>query len=476
MVTAESGETTQNERPRYAMIAVLAWASGLVATLFNLVIPLIPVLPHELDTSASNVSWVATAFFLAGAVANPVAGRLADMYGNRLMFLACTWLLILGSVVCALAPSLTVLLAGRVLQGLSLPLMSISLSIMRQTMPIRRLPLAVGAASAAMGVGNGIGLVGGGFLIDTFSWHAVFWATVVVTLPVAVLTPFVVPADRAAERVPLDWLGSAGLVMILVCLLLPLSKMAEWGASWQSLSLLAAAVLGIPWWARGRLRSTSPVVDLRSLRSRAITATHVLAMSAGFCGFMCFIVTTHTLQVPRPDGFGMSLTEAGLFMTPASLSFLVVGPMTSLMILRLSMRRTLVIGEAVTALGALTMVVAGAQLPALMAGSFIVFIGNGILLSSLPVATAAYSAPSEIGSTNGVNALARTTGLAFASGVFALVVGLLAATDVGGVLGWSQLIAATIAVCVGVLALVMIPRRPAPPPIDTRIVAPPPGQ
>ena len=68
-------------------------------------------------------------------------------------------------------------------------------------------------------------------------------------------------------------------------------------------------------------------------------------------------------------------------------------------------------GEAVTALGALTMVVAGAQLPALMAGSFIVFIGNGILLSSLPVATAAYSAPSEIGSTNGVNALARNRGL-----------------------------------------------------------------
>ncbi|KAA1394281.1 MFS transporter [Aeromicrobium ginsengisoli] len=142
------------DRPRHALVAAPASASLLVCMIFNVVIPLIPVLPGELGTSPSSTSWVATGFFLTGAVANPVAGRLADMFGNRRVFVICIWLLIVGSVVCALAPNLAVLLVGRVLHGMSLPMMSISLSIMRHQLVIRRLPAAVGWATAAMGIGS----------------------------------------------------------------------------------------------------------------------------------------------------------------------------------------------------------------------------------------------------------------------------------------------------------------------------------
>ncbi|MET0954069.1 MAG: MFS transporter [Aeromicrobium sp.] len=236
--------------------------------------------------------------------------------------------------------------------------------------------------------------------------------------------------------------------------------MGDWGVTPVTVGLLAAGIALTPVWARGRLRRDDPIVDLASLRRRTTAATHLTAVAAGFTGFMCFVVTSHALQADEPHGFGLSLTEAGVFMTPASMSFLLIGPVTSQLILRLGMRRTLMIGGTITAAGAIGIALDGTSLPALFVFSFVVFIGNGTLMSSLPVATAAYSDPQDIGSTNGVNALARTTGIAFASGVFALVVGSLATDAVAGVLAWTEGLSAVVAASIVGMCAITIPRRP----------------
>ena len=91
-----------------AIVVVLAFAGITAALMQTLVIPLIGELPQLLDTTASNASWVITATLLAAAVATPVSGRLADLFGKRRIMLVCGTLLVLGSVVCALAPSVDV--------------------------------------------------------------------------------------------------------------------------------------------------------------------------------------------------------------------------------------------------------------------------------------------------------------------------------------------------------------------------------
>lgn len=444
---------------RPALLLVLSSASFLISLLFNLVIPLIVVLPAALDVSAASATWVATGFFLVGAVANPVGGRLADLYGRRRILVVCLWLLVAGSVVSALAPTLPVLLAGRALQALSMPMMSVSLSILRQELPLRHLPSAVGWTAAAMGVGNGLGLVAGGYLIDTFSWHAVFWATAVVALPVALLAPFVVPASPGGTRQSLDLPGVLGLVVILVGVLLPLSKIADWGLPWTSVLMLAVSLAWSPWWVRGRARRPDPVVDVRTFRNGAIAATHLVAMAAGFAGFTGFVVTSHVLQSTARHGFDMSLTAAGLCLTPASMSFLVVGPLTSKMIVRFSMRNTLVLGGVVTATGAAAMAAGSSVLAVLLIASFLVLVGNGILMSALPVATGAYAPSRDIASVNGVNALARTTGIAVASALFALVVGLAGTEHLRQVAVWCELPAVAAGLGVVALAVLVIPRR-----------------
>lgn len=83
----------------------------------TLIVPLIPMLPSMLDTSATNASWAVTITMAVGAVATPIAGRLADMFGKRRILLVSTGAVGVGSLVCAVAPGLHIFLTGRALQG-----------------------------------------------------------------------------------------------------------------------------------------------------------------------------------------------------------------------------------------------------------------------------------------------------------------------------------------------------------------------
>src|SRR6266568_2759421 len=102
-----------------AVVAVLALAGIVVSLMQTLVIPIVPELPKLLKASASNTVWAVTATLLAAAVATPVVGRLGDMFGKRRMLLASLVLLVAGSVVCGLSDTLTPMIIGRTLQGLS---------------------------------------------------------------------------------------------------------------------------------------------------------------------------------------------------------------------------------------------------------------------------------------------------------------------------------------------------------------------
>jgi MFS family permease len=444
------------------LVPVLAYASLLVAMLFNLVIPLIPILPDRLDTTPSSATWVATAFFITGAVSYAGMGRLADMYGTRRVFFLCTLLLIVGSVVCALAGDLAPLLVGRVLQGASLPVLSISLSILREQVSPAALPAAAGLIAAGLGAGNALGLVGGGFLLDRFSWTSVFWATALMTLPLCVAALLVIPPDRPRPRQRLDLVGTVGLTAMLVCVLLPLSKLAEWGPSVPVVVLPLLALALLPGWVRGRLRTPDPVIDLRALRRPPLLATHLAAAAAGYGGFMAFIVTTNALQNDGPEGFGLTLTQAGLCMAGATTSFLVTGPLTGRLLRWVGLRWTYVAAGVLSGAGAAGMAGLVPSVPRLIVLALVIFVGNAMFISALPVGTAEYADASATGSANGVNALCRTVGLAFASGVFALVSGALPADAVDDVLVWGQVSAVVVAVLVVALCAWAVP-SPKPP-------------
>ncbi|GAA3048432.1 hypothetical protein GCM10010528_29550 [Gordonia defluvii] len=115
----------------------------------TIIVPLIPRLPEYLHTSNDNAAWALTATLLTGAVSTPIAGRLGDMYGKRLILAVTLTAVVIGSVVCALAESLVPFLIGRGLQGLGMGAIALGISILRDALPPNRLGGAVAAMSAS---------------------------------------------------------------------------------------------------------------------------------------------------------------------------------------------------------------------------------------------------------------------------------------------------------------------------------------
>src|SRR6476646_2411447 len=136
-----------------------------------MVIPVLPILPRELDSSPANVSWLITSSLVAGAVGAPVFGRLGDMYGKRRSLLVALALMVLGSALGAIPAGLTLLLVARVLQGLSLGAIPLGISLMRDELPADRVGSGVGLMSATLSIGAAIGLPLSGFVADHASWR-----------------------------------------------------------------------------------------------------------------------------------------------------------------------------------------------------------------------------------------------------------------------------------------------------------------
>ena len=154
-----------NRRPTLTF-AVLALAGVSYALLQSLVAPALPNIQHALHTSESSVSWVLTSYLLSASVATPLLGRLGDMYGKERMLMIALALLSAGTLVSALATSLTVMLVGRVVQGAAGGIFPLAFGIIRDEFPRERVAGGVGMMSALLGVGGGAGVVLAGPIVD----------------------------------------------------------------------------------------------------------------------------------------------------------------------------------------------------------------------------------------------------------------------------------------------------------------------
>lgn len=153
---------------------VLGFSSLCAALMQSLVIPLQPELPQLLDTPASNAAWVVTATLLAGGVAMPVAGRLADIYGRKPILVASAVIMLAGSIICALYSTIGPVLIGRILQGFAMGYIPVAISFVREVTPPAMRNSAVAGISATLGVGGALGLPIAAWIAQAFDWHMLF--------------------------------------------------------------------------------------------------------------------------------------------------------------------------------------------------------------------------------------------------------------------------------------------------------------
>ncbi|HEY1891825.1 MAG TPA: DHA2 family efflux MFS transporter permease subunit [Steroidobacteraceae bacterium] len=194
--------------PRLILIASVL-ASSLAFVDGSVVNVALPAIGRALSADASALQWTVNAYLLPLSAMLLLGGAAGDRFGRRRLLIWGTILFALSSVVCALAPHLSLLLAARFLQGVgSAMLMPNSLAILGQTFTDERKGRAVGIWAAASAIAGALGPVLGGWLVDLGSWRAIFLINVPIAAVAIVLALRYIPADRAGRREPLDVSGA----------------------------------------------------------------------------------------------------------------------------------------------------------------------------------------------------------------------------------------------------------------------------
>ncbi|MER7721676.1 MFS transporter [Streptomyces flaveolus] len=407
-----------------AVVAVLALAGIVVSLMQTLVIPIVPELPKLLDAPASDAAWAVTATLLAAAVATPVVGRLGDMAGKRRMLLFSLVLLIAGSVVCGLSDSLVPMVVGRAMQGLSAAVIPLGISIMRDELPAERLAGATALMSASLGVGGALGLPAAALIADNLDWHMLFWTSGALGAVALVLVSALVPESAVRTGGRFDVLGGIGMAAGLVCLLLAISKGADWGwTSGLTLGLFAAAVLILLVWGRWELRTPQPLVDLRTTARRQVLFTNLASIAVGFSMFAMSLVLPQLLQLPEATGYGLgrSLLTAGLVMAPSGLVMMAFAPVSAKVSQARGPKVTLMIGALIVAAGYGLNIALMSEVWHLVLVSCVIGAGIGFTYGAMPALIMGAVPASETAAANSLNTLMRSIGTSVASAIAGVI-------------------------------------------------------
>ncbi|MGK3201567.1 MFS transporter [Amycolatopsis sp. MEPSY49] len=406
------------------VVGVLALAGITVSLMQTLVIPLIPALPGLLHASAADATWAITATLLAGAVATPTMGRLGDMYGKRRMLLVSLGALVAGSAIGALSDTLVPMVIGRTLQGLAAGVIPLGISIMRDELPAERLGSATALMSASLGVGGALGLPAAALLAENADWHVLFWTAAGLGLVVTALVVALVPESPVRTGGRFDVLGAAGLSVALVCLLLAISKGADWGwGSAATLGLFGAAVVVLLLWGRWELRTPRPLVDLRTSARRQVLLTNIASAVFGFAMFAMSLVLPQLLQLPAATGYGLgkSMLVVGLVMAPSGLVMMALAPVSARITATRGPKTTLMLGAVVVAAGYALGIVLMSATWHLVLVSCVIGAGIGLAYGAMPSLVMGAVPVSETAAANSLNTLMRSIGTSVSSATAGLV-------------------------------------------------------
>jgi EmrB/QacA subfamily drug resistance transporter len=398
---------------------------GLDVTAVNVALPAIG---DQLDAELSWLQWSVSAYTVVMASLLLFAGSAADRFGRRRTLTIGLSVFTAASVLCSLAPTIELLVAARVLQGVGASMLNpVAMSIITNTFTDpRERAQAVGVWGAVFGASMALGPIFGGVLVSSAGWEWIFLINVPLGLTAIALLHRFVPESKAPTPRRFDPVGQALVVVLLASVTYGIIEAPS--AGWTSPSILAAfAATGISLVSLllYEPRRQDPLIDLRFFRSIPFSSSIALAVAAfaSFGGFL--FLNTLYLQDVRD----VSPIEAGLAIVPIALMTVVFSPVSGRMVGRGGPRKPLMIAGLSLFLGSCMLVELGPTTPfAWLVAAYVVF-GIGIGFVNAPITNAAVSGMPAAQA--GVAAAVATTSRQFGQAIGVALVGAIAASGAG---------------------------------------------
>jgi EmrB/QacA subfamily drug resistance transporter len=426
--TSESG--THHDagiRPRGSTLLVVFLSLGGLsfAVLQSMVAPALSTIAVDLKVSTSDVAWVLTAYLLSASVLTPILGRLGDMMGKRRILIIVLSVLLVGTVLSALAPSLGLLIVGRVLQGAAGAVLPLSIGIVRDELPRNRVGVTIGILSAIFGVGAGVGIVLAGPIVQNLNWHWLFWFPGIIV--VIALLGAIFGMSESPVKTPgrLDLIGALVLSVSLVAILLAISNGQGWHwGDWKTVSLLILGGVALVGFVLVELRVKEPLVDVRLFKIRGVWTANVVSLAFGFGMFGVFVLIPTLLQLPTVlgYGFGKTVSQAGLLLLPTVGGMIVFGPIAGILVRRVGPKIPMLLGGLFVTAAFILAAISHAQLWQLIVSEVFVGAGIGLALASMSNAIIEAVPATQTGEAISVNTIFRTIGSAVGTAVVASVI------------------------------------------------------
>lgn len=409
-----------------------------------------PTLQRQFGISLGAVTWIGLSYLLTVVSTLVVLGRISDMAGRKLIYVYGFVVFVVGSLLCGTAPTLTVLLASRVLQAVGGAMIQAnSVAIVVLSLPPEKRTKGLGFQAAAQAMGLALGPTIGGVLVGLLSWRWLFLVNIpvgLIALPASML--FIPRSRHLAERRPLDWPGS-GLLALAVVSLLGAFSFAE-ALGWTAALVLVGFAVGLVAGAaflRHERRTPDPLIAPAMLSDRRI-GLGLAAASVGYFALFAFLLVV-PFEVER--GLGRGPAYAGLVLLALPLAVGITAPLSGRAARLLGHRRTAALACIVVAVGSGLCALGSSEVGLLVAGLAVAGLGLGFFntVNNASVMEAIPPQQSAVGSglLNTTRGLGTSSGLAIGGAIFAAAGG--AATGAGAVRGAFEVTAMVI----GLLAL-----------------------
>ena len=323
-------ETTRRRVNVGALMTALLAACVAFQLNASMLSPALVTIEEELNTTSAAVGLSQTAFFTAAALFSLFLPRLGDIIGRKKVLAGMLVVLTIGSVVAALAPSIEVLFIARLIQGVSGPVVPLTLIMLRVEITDAKLyGTLMGVITAVNGGIAGVDAIAGGYLAQNHGFASVFWVMAAVGAVAAALLFFLAPESTAEKKEKMDWVGVVPLVISVGTLLTAFNEAGKLGAAnWPLvIGLIVIAVIAFVVFWKVENRTEQPLVATHLLKQRstwALLLTTLLTMTGVFAVMNGIIPA---LAQDGAVGFGMGAEESAWWtLTPYAIAGLVLGP------------------------------------------------------------------------------------------------------------------------------------------------------
>lgn len=414
LTTAAPIGRTANARAALAALCLSMMLSALGVSIANVGLPAIA---HAFAAPLRSVQWIVLAYLLVVTALVVSAGRLGDALGRRLLLLAGLATYTVAAVVCALAPTLWLLVAGRAVQGVGAAAMTaLTMAMAGAAVPKERIGRAMGLLGSMAAAGTALGPSLGGFLIAGFGWRALFFAQVPLGLLACLLAWRYLPSGPApAGAVRFDYPGTAALALALTAFALAMTQ----GRGQPGLLLLAC--LGLAWFYRIEKAASDPLVSVSLLRAPALAGG--LAMNVLVTTVVMGTLVVGPFYLAR--GLGLSPAQVGMVMACGPAVAALAGIPAGMAVDRAGSWRATLAGLAAMAAGAaaLPWLAVHAGVPGYIGPLALLTAGYALFQAANNTAVMAGAAAGQGGAVSGLLNLSRNLGLiagaSFMGAVFA---------------------------------------------------------